>query len=84
MALNNLGAALRDFPWSPLDAIAFHEEAAAIFRETGDRHAEGSTLNYLGLALVKKQRFDEADSRPPRRCAHLHARPATGTPRATR
>jgi hypothetical protein len=34
VALNNLGVALRDFPWSPLDAITLHEEAVAIFRET--------------------------------------------------
>jgi NifU-like protein involved in Fe-S cluster formation len=60
MALNNLGAALREVGWSLSYAIAFHQDAAAIFRETGDRHAEGIALSNLGLALVKGQRIDEA------------------------
>jgi tetratricopeptide (TPR) repeat protein len=42
------------------EAITAHQDAAAIFRETGDRHSEGSALNNLGAALREVRRFDEA------------------------
>jgi hypothetical protein len=35
------------------EAIRAHEEAASIYRETGDRHGEGIALNNLGLAIPK-------------------------------
>ena len=44
------------------EAITAHQDAAAIFRETGDRHGEGMALNNLGLALVEVRRFEEAIS----------------------
>ncbi len=34
--------------------------AAAIYRETGDRHGEGLALEGLGLALQEVRRFEEA------------------------
>ena len=43
-------------------AIAAHREAAHIFREIGDRHAEGNALNNLGLGLLKMRRFNKAIS----------------------
>ena len=55
----NLGLALvevRRFE----EAISAHRDAAAIFRETGDRRREGRALNNLGLALEEVHRFDEA------------------------
>ncbi len=42
------------------EAITAHQDAAAIFRETGDRHSEGMALGNLGLALRQVRRFDEA------------------------
>jgi hypothetical protein len=45
-ALNNLGVALREVRWFD-EAIAAHQDAAAIFRETGDRHGEGAALRNL-------------------------------------
>jgi tetratricopeptide (TPR) repeat protein len=42
------------------EAIAAHQDAAAIFRETGDWLREGMALNNLGLALREVRRFDEA------------------------
>ena len=34
------------------EAISAHQEAAAIFRETGDRHSEGIALKNLELAQI--------------------------------
>ena len=42
------------------EAITAHQDAAAIYRETGDRHGEGGALNNLGVALVEVRQFDEA------------------------
>jgi len=42
------------------EAIIAHQDAAAILRETCDRHGEGTALNNLGLALRKAGRFDVA------------------------
>ena len=42
------------------DAITASQGAAAIFRETGDRHGEGQALNNLGVALLKVGRFEDA------------------------
>ena len=44
------------------EAISAHQDAAAIYRETGDRHREGVALNNLGLALREVRRFEEAIS----------------------
>ena len=57
--LNNLGVALREVRRFE-EAITAHQDAAAIYRETGDRHREGEALNNLGLALVGVRRFEEA------------------------
>jgi Flp pilus assembly protein TadD len=35
-------------------------QAAAIFRDLGDRHSEGQALNNLGIALQEVRRFEEA------------------------
>jgi len=48
--------------------------AAAIYRETGDRHREGSALNNPGNALRAVRRFDEAIT------AHQDAAPSSGRP----
>jgi hypothetical protein len=59
VTLGNLGMALvevRRFE----EAISAHRGAAAICRETGDRHREGVTLGNLGMALVEVRRFEEA------------------------
>ena len=42
------------------EAITAHQDAAAIFRETGDRHGEGTALDNLGLALREVGRLEEA------------------------
>jgi tetratricopeptide (TPR) repeat protein len=42
------------------EAITAHQDAAAIFRETGDRHGEGLALEGLGLALDEAGRSREA------------------------
>ena len=42
------------------EAITALQDAAAIFRETGDRHGEGMALNNLGSALLEVRRFEEA------------------------
>ena len=42
------------------EAITAYQDAAAIFRETGDRHGEGIALNNLGMALREVRRFEEA------------------------
>ena len=65
------------------EAITAHQDAAAIFRETGDRHGEGMALDNLGVALREAGRFEEAIT------AHQDAprssgRPATGMARAWR
>ena len=49
--LRNLGRALRDVRQFD-EAITACRDAAAIFRETGDRRDEGMALRGLGLALV--------------------------------
>ena len=59
VALNNLGAALREARRFD-EAITACQDAAAIYFETGDRHGEADALNNLGLALYEMQRFDEA------------------------
>src|SRR5215831_5634523 len=41
-------------------AITAHQDAVAIFRETGDRHGEGLALLNLCNALAGVRRFDEA------------------------
>jgi len=38
------------------------QDAAAIYRETGDRHGEGMALDNLGAALHQVRRFEEAIS----------------------
>jgi hypothetical protein len=45
-----------------LGFLTWDQDAAAIFRETGDRHSEGMALDNLGLALREARRFDEAIS----------------------
>jgi hypothetical protein len=42
------------------EAISAHQDAAAICRETGDRHGEGMALGNLGNALAGVRRFEEA------------------------
>ncbi|MBN6039999.1 tetratricopeptide repeat protein [Amycolatopsis sp. 195334CR] len=59
IASNILGLALR-YVRRFDEAITHHQRAAAIFRETGDRHGEGQALNNLGLALQEVRRFDDA------------------------
>jgi tetratricopeptide (TPR) repeat protein len=59
VALTSLGNALvevRRFE----EAIGAHQDAAAIFWETGDRHREGAALSNLGIALRNVRRFEEA------------------------
>jgi Tetratricopeptide repeat len=45
-----------------VEAITAHQDAVAIFRETGDRHGEGLALTGLGLAVCQVRRFEEAIS----------------------
>ena len=59
MALTNLGLALQEARRFE-EAITAHQDAAAIYRETGDRHREGMALTNLGLALREVGRFEEA------------------------
>ena len=42
------------------EAITAHQDAAEIFRETGDRHGLGMALNNLGVVLREVRRFGEA------------------------
>jgi tetratricopeptide (TPR) repeat protein len=42
------------------EAITAHQSAAAIYRETSDRHREGMALNNLGITLREVRRFEEA------------------------
>ncbi|WP_214324750.1 ATP-binding protein [Nonomuraea sediminis] len=65
-ALTSLGNALRGARRFD-EAIAAHQNAAAIFRELGDRGGEpgdrggeGAALNNLGIVLREVGRFDEA------------------------
>jgi tetratricopeptide (TPR) repeat protein len=60
-ALNNLGVALRHVRRFE-EAVSACQDAAAIFRETGDRHSEGLALVGLGLVLAEVRRFEEAIS----------------------
>ena len=62
MALNNLGLALvevRRFE----EAITAHQDAAAIYRETGDRYGEVIALDNLEADRAAKEH--EPDSDPP-------------------
>ncbi|MBN6040043.1 tetratricopeptide repeat protein [Amycolatopsis sp. 195334CR] len=59
IASNNLGAALREVRRFD-EAITHLQQAAAIFRETADRHGEGQALGNLGNVLREVRRFDEA------------------------
>jgi tetratricopeptide (TPR) repeat protein len=52
--------ASRMWTWQSEEAITAHQDAAAIYRETGDRHREGNALNWLGLALRETGRSEEA------------------------
>jgi tetratricopeptide (TPR) repeat protein len=59
MALGILGRALQGA--RQLDeAITAHQDAAAIFRQTSDRHSEGMALEGLGTALQETGQYDEA------------------------
>jgi len=58
-ALTNLGLALYGLRRYD-EAVTAHQDAAAIFRQTGNRHGEGDVLNNLGLALHGLYRNDEA------------------------
>ena len=64
------------------EAITVLQDAAAIFRETGDRHGEGMALNNLGGALLRcgGLRRRSPSARTPR---PFSARPATATARAS-
>lgn len=46
-AINIVGIALRELRRFE-DAITIHQDAAAIFQETGDRRGEGTALTNLG------------------------------------
>ena len=59
VALNNHGAALAEMRRFE-EAITAHQDAAAIFRETGDQFGEGNALCNLGAALTEVGRFEEA------------------------
>jgi tetratricopeptide (TPR) repeat protein len=56
---NNLGMALSEARRFE-EAITAHQEAAAIFRETKDKHSEGLALNNLGLAFREARQFEDA------------------------
>ena len=62
-ALTSLGSARRQVRRVE-DAITAHQDAVAIYRETGDRHSEGIALNNLGLALREVRRVEEASVTP--------------------
>jgi tetratricopeptide (TPR) repeat protein len=59
MALNNLGVALREVRRFE-EAISAHRDAAAIYRETGDRHCEGQPLGNLARAYQEMQQGGRA------------------------
>ena len=42
------------------EAITACQDAAAIYRDTGDRHGEGMALTNLGNTLAEVRRFEEA------------------------
>jgi hypothetical protein len=42
------------------EAVTAHQDAAVIYRETGDRHREGRTLGNLAVALRKKRQIRKA------------------------
>jgi tetratricopeptide (TPR) repeat protein len=42
------------------EAIAAHQQAAAIYSETGDRRGVATALNSIGLTLQQMRLFDEA------------------------
>ena len=65
------------------EAITAHRDAAAIFRETGDRNGEGIALGNLGPALQEVRRSEEAITAC-QDAAAISGKPATGTARASR
>ena len=60
-ALNNLGLALRHVRRFE-EAVSGCQDAAAIYRETSDRHSEGLALVGLGRALQEVRQLEEAVS----------------------
>jgi tetratricopeptide (TPR) repeat protein len=58
-AFTNLGHALQSVRKFE-EAIAAHTTAGDIYRETGDRHAEGNAWGKAGLVLQGMRRFNEA------------------------
>ena len=58
-ALTNLGIALQGAERFE-EAITACQDAAAIYRDTGDRHGEADALTNLGIALHGAERFEEA------------------------
>ena len=59
VALNNLGAALREARRFE-EAITACQDAAEVSRQAGDRPGEAVALNNLGAALREARRFEEA------------------------
>ena len=58
IALTTLGTALNEVGRVE-EAITAHQDAAAIFRETGDRRREAMARNNLGIALRQAGRFEQ-------------------------
>jgi tetratricopeptide (TPR) repeat protein len=58
-SLDDLGLALRNVRRFE-ESISAHQDAIAIYRETGDRYGEGTALNRLGGALREVRRFEES------------------------
>jgi Tetratricopeptide repeat len=56
--VNNPGAALLEVRRFE-EAITACQDAAAAYRETGDRHGEGRALNNLGIALREVRRSEQ-------------------------
>lgn len=54
MALNNLGVVLREVGRFE-EAVASHQDAAVIFRETGDLQGEGMALRNLEADRAAQQ-----------------------------
>ena len=69
-SLNNLGNALQEARRFE-EAITACQDAAAIFRETGDRHGEGIALGSLGVALQEAAPVRGGHHRLPGCCNHL-------------
>jgi len=65
------------------EAITALQDAAAIYRETGDRKSEGTALNNLGLAL-RKSGGSIRRSLPVKMPLPSTGKPATATARAAR